>query len=718
MTPQLQQVPQKAAAPAGPRLPRIRQDLKLYPGPQHRDGSPSWRILDPVRNRFFEIGWLEFQLLSHWSETISAADLLNRVPDDAPVSPTLDEVGDFVQFLTDNQLIVPDTQEALGQLRKSWRAVSKPWYEEIFHKYLFFRVPLFRPDRFLDATLPLTAVFYSRAFAAIVLVVLMADLYLVTRQLDEVRRTFSYFFNLEGGVYFLIAATFSKVIHELGHAYTAKRYGVRVPAMGIAFLVMWPVLYTDTSETWKLADKNKQFAIASAGIVSELVLACFATLLWVLTPDGAMKNIFFILASTTWLITLALNASPFMRFDGYFLLSDALDFPNLHERSSACARWWIRWRFFNLRQEVPEPTFSAGQRRALVTFALVTWFYRLVVFLGIALLVYHTFYKPLGVVLMLLEIWWFVLKPVVKEARFLLSQKGAIRLAWDAIAIAAVVLFALVWAVPITSQVSAPAVLIAEREQPVYAPAPARVVEVAVRPLQQVREGDVLIRMESPDLDLRAAQARSRLEVAKTEYLRGVATSRSQEQSEVLASQVYEAAAALKAVEEEQAKLEVRARISGIVRDLHNDMFVGRWINPREAMMRIVASETSLIEAYLNDTQVRSVEPGQQVRFYPAVAGIPVVRGEVVSVDETGVKQMSRPLLLTSHGGDIQAVTDRHGVATAKDAMYRVVIRPEQEGLHATSVFRGTVRIYTDLVVVFENFFFRTLSIFIRESGI
>ena len=185
----------------------------------------------------------------------------------------------------------------------------------------------------------------------------------------------------------------------------------------------------------------------------------------------------------------------------------------------------------------------------------------------------------------------------------------------------------------------------------------------------------------------------------------------------MLASQVYEAAAALKAVEEEQAKLEVRARIAGTVRDLKSDMIVGRWINPREAMMRIVASETALIEAYLNDTQIRSVEPGQAVRFYPGVAGIPVVSGEVVSVDETGVKQMSRPLLLAAHGGDIQAATDKHGVVTAKDAMYRVVIRPEQDGLHVTSVSRGTVRIYTDLVVVAENFFFRAMSIFLCGLG-
>ena len=710
--------PGKPESPESAVLPKIRQDLKLYPGPKHRDGSPGWRILDPVRNRFFEIGWLEFQLLSHWSEDDTVEELIDLVSQDSSVQPTVKEVAGFVAFLDNNQLTVAKDKASLGRLRGTLARSVKPWYETLFHNYLFFRIPLVKPDRFLEKTLPLVAFFYTYWFAALVIGVFVLDLYLVSREFDEVRRTFAYFFNLQGGIYFLIAASASKVIHELGHAYTARRYGVRVPAMGLAFLVMWPVLYTDTSESWKLADNKKLFAIASAGIVSELSLACFATLFWVLSPEGPSKNIFFILATTTWVMTLAINASPFMRFDGYYLLSDFLDFPNLHERSSACARWWIRRRFFNLRQPVPEPTFTANQRRSLVTFALVTWFYRLTVFIGIALIVYHTFYKPLGILLMVLEIAWFVVKPVATEFRYLYAQKGAVRLAWHAFAIAIAALFALVWAMPITSQVSAPGVLIAVKEQSVFVPTPARIVAVEVQAMQAVDPGAVLVRLESPELDVREAVARSKLATSRTEYLRGVATSRRQEQTEVLASQVYEADASLRAVLEEKANLVVRANISGTVRDIPPDLVPGRWINSRELMMRVVLDKSTLIEAYLDDSQVRSVALGQSVKFYPTMAGVPVMSGEVISIDKTGVKQITRPLLVGPYGGDVPAAFDKKGGAVARDATYRVVIQPDDYLQDVTSVARGTVRIHTDIFLVAENFLYRALSILIRESGL
>ena len=142
---------------------------------------------------------------------------------------------------------------------------------------------------------------------------------------------------------------------------------------------IWPFLYTDTGETWKLADRRKQLVIACAGMGAELVLAVFSTLLWSLSPEGAAKSVFLVLASTTWIMTLAVNLSPFMRFDGYFVLSDLLGFPNLHERGTACAKWWLRRTFFGIDTPMPEPTLRPRQRAALIVFAYVTWAYRLTV---------------------------------------------------------------------------------------------------------------------------------------------------------------------------------------------------------------------------------------------------------------------------------------------------------------------------------------------------
>src|SRR5215831_11448003 len=117
------------------KLPKLRQDLKLYPGPRHRDGSPSWRVLDPIRNRFFEIGWLEFELLARWADHEDVASLIRHVAGETPLQPTEDEVVDFIKFLTDSQLVVPEGPEAVGRLRQRWMHAKRPWYERLFHNY-------------------------------------------------------------------------------------------------------------------------------------------------------------------------------------------------------------------------------------------------------------------------------------------------------------------------------------------------------------------------------------------------------------------------------------------------------------------------------------------------------------------------------------------------------------------------------------------------------
>ena len=218
---------------------------------------------------------------------------------------------------------------------------------------------------------------------------------LVLQQWDVFTSAVVESFSTEGLFSFALALIVAKTLHELGHALVATRLGLRVGHMGIAFVVMWPMLYTDTGESWKLSRSRQRLAIASAGIVTELSLAGLSTLGWALCDPGALRNALLYLATTSWLLSLALNASPFMRFDGYFILSDLLDFPNLHERASALARVTLRRNLLGLQEDWPE-TFPTGQRRLLVTFAIVTWIYRLVLFLGIALAVYLFFFKVAG----------------------------------------------------------------------------------------------------------------------------------------------------------------------------------------------------------------------------------------------------------------------------------------------------------------------------------
>ena len=157
----------------------------------------------------------------------------------------------------------------------------------LFRSYIFFRVPIFRPDRFLSRTLPVVKrVFINRSFFLLTCAAALLGLFLVSRQWDTFSNTFLHFFTLEGAALAAVTLAVTKAVHELGHAYTAKRLGCRIPSMGLAFMVMMPLLYTDTSAAWRLRKRSQRIQVCGAGMMAEITLAAWATLAWNFIPDG------------------------------------------------------------------------------------------------------------------------------------------------------------------------------------------------------------------------------------------------------------------------------------------------------------------------------------------------------------------------------------------------------------------------------------------------
>lgn len=697
------------------RLPPLRQDLQLVPGLPHADGAPSWRIHDPVRNKFFELGWLEFELLSRWQAGAAIDDWCDQTAADTPLRPSREEAESLLAFLAHHQLIVP-AADGVEQLRKRWLASKQAWWKQLIHNYLFFRLPLVQPDRFLSRTVAHVAVFYSMAFLWLTITAGVTGLYLATRQADALESAFTYFFSFEGLISYGIAATAAKILHELGHAYTAKRMGLRVPTMGVAFLVMWPVLYTDTGESWKLSAPSRRFAIAGAGIASELALACWTTLAWALVPDGVLRSMLFLLATTSWVLTLAINASPFMRFDGYFLLSDALDLPNLHERSSALARAAIRRRFFGLEEPDTEPTMQEGRKRALIAFAYATWLYRLILFIGIAVMVYFLFFKLLGIILMVIEIIWFIVRPVSTEVKVLLSRRSEWRLRARPWAAVLVVMAAFIWLVPFAQHANVPALARATQAATLYAPTAAQVTAVHASVGDAVTAGTLLVRLHSPELASRAERARLRAAGFAEELNRIPANSVQRERRMVIEQQLGEALADEAGALDELQRLTLVAPHDGIVRDLEPGLVQGRWLKARQEVLRVVVQDAAEVEAYVGEQSLRSVRVGQSVRFYPDLPEAPVLRGRVVAVDSSAGRAVPA-LLASAHGGRIAATETAPGTLVAHEALYRVRIQPDagQPGLAA--VRSGTVRIETDPWGAALHGLARVLSVIVRESG-
>jgi putative peptide zinc metalloprotease protein len=340
------------------------------------------------------------------------------------------------------------------------------------------------------------------------------------------------------------------------------------------------------------------------------------------------------------------------------------------------------------------------------------------VFLGIAVLVYHFFFKLLGIVMFVLELFWFIFRPVWKEAGHLWRSRKAVRLPWRPAVAALAVAALVVWVIPVSHEVTAPAILRAQHEHAVYAPFPGRVAELRVTDLQKVAAGAELLRLEAAELGVREKKADIAITSARAELARMPANIQLQENFQVLQRRLGQAVAEKQAVTEEFNRQQLRSAQDGIVRDMAPDLVAGRWVNTQQLLMRVVSQSEPLIEAYVTEQQVAAIAPGQTVRFFPRMAGQPVLQGEVLAVDRAPQKELQRPLLASIYGGDVLVKQGPRGTLLAQDTVYRVMIKPLGGVQRADAVIAGRVRIETSFRFLAENFAYRIISLFIRESGI
>ena len=693
--------------PADLPLPPLREDLRLSEAATGTSGEPAWVIQDTVLNRFYRIGWLEFECLLRWGAT--PRQISQGIADDTALKPEVEQVLDFRQFLDQHQLLRPSPAQlarlqAKGQERtwSSWR-----WW---LHHYLFFRIPLLRPQAGLQRLANALGWLFHPLTAVLVVVLSVLGIILVMQQWDSFTHAVVESFSTEGLFSFALALIVAKTLHELGHALVATRLGLRVGHMGVAFVVLWPMLYTDTGESWRLKRSRQRLAIASAGIITELSLAGLATLGWALCDPGALRNALLYLATTSWLLSLALNASPFMRFDGYFILSDLLDFPNLHERASALARVALRRSLLGLDEEWPEP-FPLGQRRALVAFAIVTWLYRLVLFLGIAVAVYLFFFKLLGIALFIVELSWFIALPVLRELKHWWQQRAAIprlrKWLFRSLLLAALVGLAMPW----HSQIDAVGVARAEQQWRVYAPYPARL--QAVHDSAKVEAGQVLVSLEEPDLDSRllSSQANARSYEARLSGLladpSGLAEDAATRQR--LNVQLEQS----RATRSEIARLNLRAPFAGVWLDRNPDWQPGQWVNGKEALGILIDPRHWQVDAYVAQDQVHRIAVGDPVRFYPEGSTAPLA-GKVLAIGSTRTGQLAHRMLSAHFGGPVQVSAQDPLVPGS--ALFQVLVGLD-EPLAEVRETRGRLKIEGERRSVLGDLGRWVAGVGLRESG-
>jgi putative peptide zinc metalloprotease protein len=704
------------AKPQERKLPTLRANLQFNRGTPTPDGVPTWTIVDPVRNRYFQIEWPVYQMIQRWKAG-TIEKLHASMTAETTCRTTIEDVEDFVKFLYTNNLTEQSASGKHTDYQSQAQAGQHNWLMWLVHHYLFIKIPLFHPHSFLKTTLPFVAPLYTPVAGWTFAVLGLIGLILVGRQWDAFVSTFLYFFNWHGAILYSLSLGGVKVVHELGHAYTATRFGCRVPTMGVAFMVMMPVMYSDVTDSYRLTSKRKRLLIASGGVIAELGLAAVALFAWGFLPEGSLRSIAFIVATTSLAMSLIVNLNPLMRFDGYYVLADGLGIPNLQDRSFAFGQWMLRALLFG-HQSTPPETVSARMRHTMVVYAWATWLYRLILFAGIALMVYHYFFKALGIILFMVEIIWFIAMPIYRELTAWWNSRNlyvASPRTWMTAACLSVA-FALM-VIPLQTNISVPAVLQASSYATIFAPTPGRLQEVLVRDGQVVKAGESLVILENPSLEKEVRLAETKVEMWDYRLGRLAGYGQDRDQRQVIAESLRAGLAELTGLEAKQANLTLKAPIAGSVRDRADSLIAGRWIDQKVPIVYLVDDRQAEIESFVPVDELAYVAVGQPARFVPLDLTRPSVEAHVTQVAEVDEREFMVPYLASVYGGDVPVRKDDKGRLKPEVSVYRVRLRLDDAGTSPDHILAGHVQIEGQSSSIAKRAWDQVAATLVRESG-
>ncbi|MFM7413530.1 MAG: HlyD family efflux transporter periplasmic adaptor subunit [Planctomycetota bacterium] len=493
----------------------LRRRGDLVVNRQVYQGQAWWVVKDPISLHYFRFRPEEYALLEMLDGRTSLDALKEqfeaRFP---PRRITVDELSRFISTLHRSGLVIGDRAGQGPQLferrrQRIWREWMA-WLSNI----MSMRFRGIDPDWLLERLDPWFGWLFSPPAIAAAMVFVASALLLVLVNFDAVRAKlpeFNQFFAAGNWLYLAAALGVTKILHEFGHGLSCKHYGGECHEMGVMLLVFTPCLYCDVSDSWMLPNKWKRAAIGAAGMYVEVIIASIATYLWWNSHPGTFNKLCLDVMFVSSVSTILFNANPLLRYDGYYILSDLLEIPNLRQKANTilgrlAARWCL-----GIKQQ-DDPFLPQRKLGLFALYAVASSLYGWVVTASIFLFVWNVF-KPyrlevLGQILALGAIWGLVIRPLQGIIKFFKvpgrrDEVKPLNLAVTAVAAVAVV--GGIALIPLPQRVWCATELRPRGEETVYVTVPGKLESLGVRQGQVVRKGAELARLANVDLDLEIA---------------------------------------------------------------------------------------------------------------------------------------------------------------------------------------------------------------------
>ncbi len=543
---------------------------------------------------------------------------------------------------------------------------------------LAIRFPLLDPDRFLNRSITAVRPLFSVGGAVIWSLVVFIATMLLLINYQELMATMKADVLQPTNLLIMVALfPLMKAFHEFAHAYAVKVWGGEVHEMGITLLVLMPVPYVDASAAWAFREKYKRVLVSAAGMIMEIFLAAIALCIWTLVEPGLIKTA----ALSAFLIgtvsTILFNANPLLRFDGYYMLQDLIEIPNLYSRAAKYVMYLFKSRVLGL--ESKSPVTEESERPWFVAYGILAWIYRVFITFVIAIFLASKYFV-LGVALALWSMALLFVFPLYRGLRFLITDdslngirmKPVTRLAATSAAIAIAVAL-----IPFSLYTNAQGIVWVPDQAQIYSEVDGFVTEVTATPGAQVVSGTSVLTLANPEIDARESLLKAKHKELSVRH-------KSEKFSDpVSAVQTLEEMKSVEAdwqqLQTEKASQTLTSKVDGTFvlpgeqrimgRYIKKGEAVGYVVNPEELIVRMVVPQTSvgLFAKDVKNVSVRLAEqPGKEI--------------EAQMLRQTPAGSLSLPsrALGAAGGGDIAVdTTDADGTTTVNKVFQLDLALPE-----------------------------------------
>lgn len=398
--------------------PRLRQDLVVSEQPQN-DGTTVYILKDPITFRYFRVREVEYFLVRQFDGATDSDTIASRVKGKFGVDIAVDDIRQFADHL--DGLYFFEGGKAEYEI-SSGRYIGRR-KKSLLSKILFIKLSAFNPERMLKRLLPPLRFLFSPWMVTVMIAVVLGGFALYSANIESFRFSLNEVFSIGSIILIMVSLGILILIHEMAHALTCTYYGGQVREMGFLLLYFQPCFYSNLSDSWMFGRKSARLAVLWAGLFLQMVLFALAVAGWRVTVVGMTVNTLFWLIANVCLVTLLFNLNPLIKLDGYYLLSEMVNIPNLRQRAFAYLGGRLR-QAIGLETDTLEVT--RRQRRIYRTYTLLAGVYSLFLIGYFAVLVYRLMvqrYAGFGFVLFLALAALILTKPIGRTTRFLFSRE-------------------------------------------------------------------------------------------------------------------------------------------------------------------------------------------------------------------------------------------------------------------------------------------------------